>query len=59
MQWLESFLQPKGFGFEPLPELSFSSMNEMDENKFPKLKKGLNCSSKGNHVPKGTRLKLP
>jgi hypothetical protein len=36
MQWLESPLQPRGPGFEPFLELSFSSTNKMDENKFPK-----------------------
>jgi hypothetical protein len=30
----------------------------MDDNKFLKKKKGLSCSSRNNHVPKGTRLKL-
>jgi len=36
IQWLESPLKLKGHGFEPFPELSFSSMNKMDENKFLK-----------------------
>ncbi len=34
----KSVLYPKGFGFETFLELFFSSMNEMDENKFPKYK---------------------
>ncbi len=38
--------------------LIFSFTNEMDDNKFLKKKKGLSCSSRNNHVPKGTRLKL-
>jgi hypothetical protein len=29
-------LQPKGFRFKPFPELFFSSMNKIDEKKFPK-----------------------
>jgi hypothetical protein len=29
-------LRPKGLKFESFPELFFSSMNEIDENKFPK-----------------------
>jgi hypothetical protein len=36
MQWLESLLQPKGFGFESFFELFFSFTNKMDENKFLK-----------------------
>jgi hypothetical protein len=27
--------------------------------KVPKIKRGLSCSMRNNHVPKGTRLKLP
>lgn len=36
MQWLLSPLHPKGFKFKPFSELFFSSMNEMDENEFPR-----------------------
>jgi hypothetical protein len=32
---LKSPLQPKGLRFELFPELFFSSMNKMDENKLP------------------------
>jgi hypothetical protein len=35
MQWLKSPLRPKGLKFEHFCELSFSFMNEMDENKLP------------------------
>jgi len=36
MQGLESPLQPKGLGFEPFLELTFSFTNEIDESKFPR-----------------------
>jgi hypothetical protein len=35
MQWLKTSLQLKGFKFEPFPEISFSSMNKMNENNLP------------------------
>jgi hypothetical protein len=64
IQWFKFLLQPKDLGFEPFLESSFSSMNEMDENKLPfdnilKLIAQIFFFSKRTMFSREQRFKLP
>jgi hypothetical protein len=55
MQWLESLLQLKGFGFE-FSWIFFLIHKQNGWKQIPKVKKGLSCSLGNNYIPKGSKI---
>jgi hypothetical protein len=52
-------IQLQGPGFEPFLKLSFSFINEMDEDKIPKVNKVYIVIWGTTMLPNETRLKFP